>query len=96
MELLTGVRFDVLDMPADAGLAVLRRIGPAGPVALDGARVWMLVAAGSAERLPELLDWLEWGGIALELTALGPGDRMPAPLPTVSLPADSTVDTSTV
>ncbi|MEU6079925.1 SCO3374 family protein [Streptomyces sp. NPDC047108] len=81
VDLLTGARFDVLDLPADAGAAVLRRVPRTGPVALDGGRMRFLIAAGGAEQLPELLDWLEWGGVALDLVALGPGDRMRAPRP---------------
>lgn len=79
--LATGVRFDVLDLPTRAGAALLRRIGPTGPVALGGGRMRLLVAAGSADELPGLLDWLEWGGIELGLTALGEGGVMPAPVP---------------
>ncbi|MEU2119766.1 SCO3374 family protein [Streptomyces sp. NPDC016459] len=82
VQLVTGLRFDVLDLPAPAGRGVLRRLGPAtGPVALLGRRMLVLVAAGSAEELPGLLDWLEWGGIALDLAVLGADGRMPAPLP---------------
>ncbi|WP_327325292.1 SCO3374 family protein [Streptomyces sp. NBC_01210] len=81
VQLLTGLRFDVLELPADAGAAVLRRTGPAGPVALMGQRMRLLVAVGSADELPGLLDWLEWGGIALDLTAIGAGGRMTAPPP---------------
>jgi hypothetical protein len=80
--LVTGVRFDVLDVPDAAGYAVLSRFpGPdrLGPVALDGHRIRLLVAAGSAEELPGLLEWLEWGGIPLDLAALGAGGRMRAP-----------------
>ncbi|MEU9863552.1 SCO3374 family protein [Streptomyces sp. NPDC047971] len=81
-QLVTGVRFDVLELPATAGRAVLRRMGPAtGPVALMGRRMRLLTAAGSAEELPGLLDWLEWGGISLDLVALGAGGRMTAPIP---------------
>ncbi|MEV6318542.1 SCO3374 family protein [Streptomyces sp. NPDC051776] len=86
VNLLTGVRFDALELPADAGAAVLRRVPRTGPVALDGDRMRFLIAAGGAEQLPELLDWLEWGGVALDLTALGPGDRMRAPQPGGSAP----------
>ncbi|WKX71812.1 SCO3374 family protein [Streptomyces sp. XD-27] len=81
VELLTGVRFDVLELPADAGCAVLRRVPRTGPVAVEGRRMRLLVAAGSADELPGLLDWLEWGGIPLDLTALGSGGRMAAPVP---------------
>ncbi|MEO3972257.1 SCO3374 family protein [Streptomyces sp. CAU 1734] len=81
VQLLTGVRFDVLELPAGAGAALLRRTPRTGPVALTGTRMRLLVAAGSAEELPELLEWLEWGGIALDLTAIGAGGRMTAPPP---------------
>ncbi|MFJ5227666.1 SCO3374 family protein [Streptomyces sp. NPDC088400] len=81
VQLLTGLRFEVLELPADAGAAVLRRIGPTGPVALHEERMLLLVAAGSADELPGLLDWLEWGTIALDLTAVGAGGRVAAPAP---------------
>ncbi|MDX3850895.1 SCO3374 family protein [Streptomyces sp. AK02-01A] len=81
VQLVTGLRFDVLELPADAGAAVLRRIGPTGPVARCGRRMRLLVAAGSADELPGLLDWLEWGGITLGLTAAGVDGRMTAPAP---------------
>ncbi|MEV0276872.1 SCO3374 family protein [Streptomyces sp. NPDC050610] len=83
VHLLTGVRFDVLEVPSDAGFAVLRRVARTGPVAYDprAGAVRLLVAAGSADELPGLLDWLEWGGIALDLTVLGPGGRIAAPTP---------------
>ncbi|MFF9869188.1 SCO3374 family protein [Streptomyces sp. NPDC013953] len=80
-ELLTGFRFDVLEMPVAAGDAVLRRLGGHWPVAVEGHRMHMLVAAGGAEELPGLLDWLEWGGIALDLSARGAGGRISAPVP---------------
>ncbi|MGW1072532.1 SCO3374 family protein [Streptomyces sp. NPDC002537] len=83
LELVTGVHFDVLDLPLDAGLAVLARAVRTGPVALDvrARRLRFLIAAGSADELPGLLDWLEWGGVALDLVALGSGGRMVAPVP---------------
>ncbi|MEU5053066.1 SCO3374 family protein [Streptomyces sp. NPDC021096] len=83
VELLTGVRFDALGVPAEAGFAVLGRVPVTGPVALDGRarKMWFLTAVGSAEEVPGLLGWLEWGGIALELTALGPGGQIVAPEP---------------
>ncbi|WP_307852424.1 SCO3374 family protein [Streptomyces sp. RM99] len=88
VRLRTGVRFDVLDVPVQAGHAALRRLGPPGatprrpgfPVALRGGRMLLLVAAGGAEELPGLLEWLEWGSLPLDLTAVGAGGLMEAPL----------------
>lgn len=94
VRLSVGVRFDVLDVPAEAGHAALERLrgdgrtgrrpGPAAagfPVALQHGRMLLLVAAGSAEELPGLLDWLEWGTLALDLTAIGAGGLIDAPPP---------------
>ncbi|MEU5094409.1 SCO3374 family protein [Streptomyces sp. NPDC020996] len=81
VRLAVGVRFDVLDVPAEAGRAGLRHLAPRSPVAVQGGRMRLLVAAGSAEELSGLLDWLEWGALALDLTALGEGDAMDAPPP---------------
>lgn len=79
VELRTGVRFDVLDVPVPAGIAVLRRFPRTGPAAVCGERALLLVAAGSAEELPGLLDWLDWGGVELDLAVRGADGRMPAP-----------------
>lgn len=99
VELLTGLRFDVLEMPADAGGALLRRWPRTGPVALlragrdgnhpgDRPKLLMLIAAGGAEELPGILEWLEWGALVPDLTARGAGERMPAPaFPTGASPA---------
>lgn len=81
VRLVTGLRFDVLDVPVEAGTAALGRLGPGSPVAVQGDRMRLLVAAGSAEELPGLLDWLEWGALPLDLVALGAEGRMDAPLP---------------
>ncbi|MFJ3702905.1 MULTISPECIES: SCO3374 family protein [Streptomyces] len=81
VRLLTGLRFDVLELPAAAGHAALRRVGRTGPVAVAGQRMRLLVAAGSAEEVPGLLDWLEWGGIDLDLSAVGTGGHITAPVP---------------
>ncbi|MFG2723251.1 SCO3374 family protein [Streptomyces sp. NPDC048416] len=81
VHLLTGLRFDVLELPATAGFALLERYKHTGPVALTGCRMRLLVAAGSADELPGLLDWLEWGGVGLDLTAIGVGGRITAPVP---------------
>ncbi|MFD6586916.1 SCO3374 family protein [Streptomyces anulatus] len=79
LRLLTGALFDVLELPAEAGHAVLRRGVRTGPVLLSGTRMGLLVAAGGADELPGLLDWLEWGPVALDLAAVGAGGRVTAP-----------------
>ncbi|MCL7428261.1 SCO3374 family protein [Streptomyces sp. YS415] len=76
-----GVRFDVLDVPAEAGRAALRHLAPGSPVAVRGDRMRLLVAAGSAEELPGVLAWLEWGALALDLSVTGEGGVMEAPEP---------------
>ncbi|MFF8974343.1 SCO3374 family protein [Streptomyces sp. NPDC014995] len=79
--LSVGLRFDVLDVPAEAGRAALRRLAPGSPVAVRGDRMRLLVAAGSAEELPGILRWLEWGALPLDLSATGAGGVVEAPLP---------------
>ncbi|OSP43186.1 MULTISPECIES: SCO3374 family protein [unclassified Streptomyces] len=87
VRLAVGVRFDVLDVPAEAGRAALERLGRSGglgrgfPVALRNGRMRLLVAAGSAEELPGLLEWLDWGALELDLVAIGAGGLMDAPCP---------------
>ncbi|MET9787046.1 SCO3374 family protein [Streptomyces canus] len=81
LRLRLGLRFDVLDVPAEAGRAALRHLAGTSPVAMQGDRMGLLVAAGSAEELPGLLDWLEWGTLALDLRAIGTGGTMGAPRP---------------
>lgn len=63
---------DALVLAADPGLALLRRPDVrTGPVAYgrENGCLMLLVPAGSAEELPGLLEWLEWGDIELGLTA---------------------------
>jgi hypothetical protein len=82
--LATGVRFDALEVPSRAACAVLERLGGAvGPVARCGPRTRFLVAAGSADEVPGLLAWLEWGALAadLGLVAFGAGRSIEAPRP---------------
>ncbi|MEU6348316.1 SCO3374 family protein [Streptomyces sp. NPDC047072] len=80
LRLRTGLRFDVLDMPLEAGRAALRHLADGSPVAVRGDRMHVLVAAGSAEELPGLLEWLEWGTLPLDLRARGAGGCIGAPL----------------
>lgn len=69
---------DVVSVPEAAGREALARLlgygQPAvapGPVALSAAgRVLFYVADGGAQDLPELLEWLDWGGVRLDLTAV--------------------------
>jgi hypothetical protein len=83
-----GRDFDVLEVPEEAGRDALRRLigyGQAaltpGPVALaEPGSCLFFVAPGARDDLPELLDWLDWGGIELGLAAHGPGERVPAPV----------------
>ncbi|ANS67012.1 proline-rich protein [Streptomyces lincolnensis] len=81
LRLRVGLRFDVLDVPAEAGRAALRHLAPGSPVALRGDRVRLLVAAGGAQEVPGILDWLEWGTLPLGLRTIGEGGTMEAPLP---------------
>ncbi|MGW0945782.1 SCO3374 family protein [Streptomyces sp. NPDC002623] len=87
VRLLVGERFDVLDVPVEAGLATLRRLAPGSPVAVRGDRMRLLVAAGCAEEVPGILQWLEWGALPLDLTAIGAGALIEAPSPPARNPA---------
>ncbi|MFD8518824.1 SCO3374 family protein [Streptomyces capillispiralis] len=64
------------DARADAGA---RCSGWGFPVAVRGGRMRFLVAAGSAEEVPGLLEWLEWGALELDLAVIGAGGSMEAP-----------------
>ncbi|MFF3336578.1 SCO3374 family protein [Streptomyces sp. NPDC002888] len=87
LRLAVGLRFDVLDVPAEAGVAALRRLGPGAPVAVRADRMQLLVAVGGAEELPGLLDWLEWGELPLDLVPIGAGGAMEAPSPPETPPS---------
>ncbi|GAA2430897.1 SCO3374 family protein [Streptomyces macrosporus] len=68
---------DALEVPEAVGRALLRRRGlRTGAVARMPAagRTRFLLPPGSAEEVPGLLEWLEWGGIALDLTVLAACD----------------------
>jgi hypothetical protein len=79
--LRVGRHFDVLDVPAEAGRAALRHLWPHSPVAVQSGRMLLLLTAGSAEEVPGVLLWLEWGSLPLDLRTLTEGDLMEAPTP---------------
>ncbi|WP_367658007.1 bifunctional DNA primase/polymerase [Streptomyces sp. TG1A-8] len=61
-----GTVFDVVSAPAAFGRRMLARLwgeGPgSGPVAEFRGRTLLFAAPGTAQRLPSLLTWEEWGG----------------------------------
>jgi hypothetical protein len=61
-----GSAFDVVSAPAVFGRRMLNRLwgeGPgSGPVATHRGRTLLFAAPGTAQRLPSLLAWEEWGG----------------------------------
>ena len=65
-----------------AGPVASNPVAP-NPVSLNPAppatRCCFFVAPGARDDLPELLDWLDWGGIDLGMRAYGAGDSIPAP-----------------
>lgn len=60
-----GSTFDVVNAPAIFGRRMLDRLwdeGPgSGPVATYRGRMLLFAAPGTAQRLPSLLEWEEWG-----------------------------------
>ncbi|SDM38759.1 bifunctional DNA primase/polymerase [Streptomyces wuyuanensis] len=78
-----GGVFDVVNVPAMFGRRMLDRLwseGPgSGPVAHHRGRMLLFVAPGTAQRLPSLLKWEEWGGSVPPLLCHGTGDAITAP-----------------
>ncbi|MDX3454580.1 hypothetical protein PV396_21975 [Streptomyces sp. ME02-8801-2C] len=71
-----GTVFDVVNVPAVFGRRMLDRLwddGPgSGPVAAYRGRILLFAALGTAQRLPSLLRWEEWGSAGEN----GHGDRI--------------------
>ncbi|MFB7916621.1 hypothetical protein [Streptomyces sp. NPDC056061] len=79
-----GSAFDVVNVPTLFGRRMLEHLwsdGPgSGPVATHRGRMLLFASPGTAQRLPSLLDWEEWGG-GLEPRDGGPeGDTGVPPL----------------
>ncbi|WP_330458017.1 hypothetical protein OIB37_14585 [Streptomyces sp. NBC_00820] len=86
-----GTVFDVVNAPAVFGRRMLDRLweeGPgAGPVAVHRGRMLLFAAPGTAQRLPSLLTWEEWGAAGSRTEAVPPllchgtGDAVTVPAP---------------
>ncbi|MFB8772995.1 hypothetical protein [Streptomyces broussonetiae] len=88
-----GSVFDVVSAPALFGRRMLDRLwedGPgSGPVAVFRGRTLLFAAPGTAQRLPSLLAWEEWGtggpsgrtAAVPPLLCHGVGDAVPLPDP---------------
>jgi hypothetical protein len=78
-----GTAFDVVNLSALFGRRVLEQLwsaGPgSGPVAVHRGRVLLLVAPKTAQRLPSLLAWEEWGAAVPPMLCHGPGDAVTVP-----------------
>ncbi|MZD06893.1 hypothetical protein GTW43_17575 [Streptomyces sp. SID5785] len=80
-----GSAFDVVNVPAVFGRRMLDRLwaeGPgSGPVAAHRGRMLLFAAPGTAQRLPSLLEWEEWGPAVPPLLCHGVGDAVTVPAP---------------
>ncbi|MFG2496780.1 bifunctional DNA primase/polymerase [Streptomyces sp. NPDC048441] len=78
-----GSAFDVVSVPAVFGRRMLDRLwdeGPgSGPVAAHRGRMLLFAAPGTAQRLPSLLEWEEWGSAVPGVLCHGTGDAVTVP-----------------
>ncbi|WP_078901101.1 bifunctional DNA primase/polymerase [Actinacidiphila yeochonensis] len=82
-----GTVFDVLNLPELFGRRVLEHLwsdgpcgGPgSGPAAVHQGRVLLLASVGTAQRLPALLEWEEWGRRVPPMLCHGAGDAVTVP-----------------
>ncbi|PJN37577.1 hypothetical protein CG747_28215 [Streptomyces sp. CB02959] len=78
-----GGVFDVINAPALFGRRMADRLwsaGPgSGPVATHRGRILLFAAPGTAQRLPALLAWEEWGSAVPPLMCHGSGDAVTVP-----------------
>lgn len=77
-----GAVFDVVSAPVTFGRRMLDRLwddGPgSGPVAEYRGRMLLFAAPGTAQRLPALLEWEEWGAHDRDSRGAGQGCRTDA------------------
>jgi hypothetical protein len=80
-----GTAFDAVDLSPPFARVVLEQLwgsGPgSGPVAVHRGRVLLLVAPGTAQRLPALLAWEEWSAAVPPMLCHGSGDAVTLPPP---------------
>ncbi|MGA5196180.1 hypothetical protein [Streptomyces exfoliatus] len=78
-----GAAFDVVNVDPVFGRRILGRLweeGPgSGPVAVHRGRMMLFAAPGTAQRLPALLDWEEWGEAVPRPICHGLGDAVTVP-----------------
>lgn len=78
-----GTVFDVVNVEPTFGRRMLDRLwaeGPGcGPVAVHRGRMLLFAAPGTAQRLPSLLDWEEWGPEVPRPLCHGTGDAVTIP-----------------
>ena len=95
-----GSAFDVVSVPAIFGRRMLDRLwadGPgSGPVATHRGRMLLFTRPGTAQRLPSLLTWEEWGrggsrSAAPPVLCHGPGDAVT--VPPLTAPAEAPAGT---
>ncbi|MGI5455100.1 bifunctional DNA primase/polymerase [Streptomyces sp. CA-249302] len=92
-----GAVFDVVNAPAVFGRRMIDRLwdeGPgSGPVAAYRGRMLLFAAPGTAQRLPSLLQWEEFGrtGAIPPLLCHGNGDAVTVP-PLLGIPAPTSAD----
>ncbi|MER5445785.1 hypothetical protein ABT065_09125 [Streptomyces sp. NPDC002764] len=90
-----GSAFDVVNAPAVFGRRMVDRLwdeGPgSGPVATFRGRMLLFAARGTAQRLPSLLRWEEFGrtGAIPPLLCHGTGDAVTVPALLAATPATS-------
>ncbi|GLX18366.1 MULTISPECIES: bifunctional DNA primase/polymerase [Streptomyces] len=87
-----GTAFDVVNVPLVLGrrmLDLLWERGPgSGPAAVHRGRMLLFAAPGTAQRLPALLAWEEWGPAAPAPLCHGHGDAVTVP-PLAATPGPS-------